>query len=197
MAAWALAHRSPQILRIGIAGIAAIFLLAGAWDYRVAWVLPTAPRHHLDLQHLAPVLAILRDGKRETVLTDYRSAQMVTNWTDDDTVFTPYVRHLLVSNEEFAERYCLSELPSPTGPDIRWIASEAAHVYAREFLPQREREFGTVCRRLFGDPAGALERYGVDLLLWNQRERPNWEIDAGLFEKVTAGEEWSLWRMRQ
>ena len=196
VAAWALAHARGTWPSRGIVAIAAIFLLAGFWDYRGAWALPFAPREHLDLQHLAPALKILSDGKRQTILTDYRSAQMVTNWTDDDTVFTPYVRHLLVSNREFAERYCLTEVFNSAGPDIFWIAREATHTRAQSFLPEREREFGEVCAALLANPVAALREYGVDFLLWNERERPTWKVDEDLFTQIANGEDWRLYRIR-
>lgn len=196
MAAWVLEHRPQTFLHYSIVGVATVFLLAGAWDYQVAWILPTAPAKHLDFQHLAPALAHLSDGKRQTILTDGRSAQMVTNWTDDDVIFTPYVRHLLINNEEFAERYCLSELASPLGPDIYRIASEAAHIRIRHLLPEREREFRAICEKLLHDPREALTRYGVDLLLWNQHEYPLWKIPLELFERIAQGEGWSLWKVK-
>ncbi len=195
VSAWALSQAPKSALSFGILSITAVFLLLGAWDYRLAWTLPFASREHLTFQHLAPVLRHLDDGVRENVLTDYRTAQMVTNWTDDDTVFTPYVRHLLVSNQEFAERYCLTELPNPTGPDIRWIAWETLQIRAQDLLPKRMNEFQAVCDDFLMDPRAALEKYRVDYLLWNQRERPTWKIDEELFTKVEEGEGWSLYRV--
>ena len=206
--AWSLNHSlrsgtgqalNPLLLffRFGIVGITAVFLVLGAWDYRLTWSLPFASREHLTFQHLAPVLRHLDDGTRENVLTDYRTAQMVTNWTDDDTVFTPYVRHLLLSNQEFAERYCLTELSNPEGPDIAWIAWETLQIRAQDLLPKRMNEFQAVCDDFLTDLKGALEKYRVDYLLWNQRERPTWKIDETLFTKVEEGESWSLWRLKE
>ena len=202
MAAWVLQKgfsfrpRFDALLKGGILSIAGVFLIAGAWDYRVAWSLPFAHRTHLDLQHLRSSLKLLRNGTREVVLTDYASAQMIPSWTEDSVVFTPYVRHLLVSNTEFAERYCLSELPSPQGPDIAWITWEATQVQSRHLYPEREREFQAVCAALLEDPAAALQKYAVDYLLWNKRKRPEWVIDETLFSFVAEGEDWSLWKVK-
>lgn len=188
-------HRFQHIFQYSIMGIAATFLLAGAWDYKMAWTLPFASPAHLTMQHLAPALKLLEDGTRETVLSDFSSSQMVTSWTDDDVVFTPYVRHLLVSNGEFAERYCLSELANPVGPDFHWIAWEATQVQSAHLYSERREEFQRLCTTLFADPRAALRKYGVDLLLWNHRERPTWKVPSELFEKVGEGEDWSLYRL--
>jgi len=196
MATWAFTQPKKEKLAQGVILIASIFLLAGAWDYRLSWTLLTAPSSHLTFQHLLQAIRVLNNGEREAVLTDYRSAQMVTNWTDDDTVFTPYVRHLLVSNEEFAERYCLTEAFAPRGPDILWLAREATHTRATEFLSDREEEFGKICSDFLSDLPAALRKYDVDLLLWNKRERPEWKIDEKLFMQIANSDTWALYRIR-
>ena len=208
LAAWVLSHFEVGILSWRkivtverICGsvmvmIAAIFLLAGLWDYRIAWSLPFAPEKHLDLQVLAPALRLLEDGNRQTILTDKRSALMVKAWTDDDVVFTAYVQSLFVSNAEFAERACLAEFLSPAGPDIRAIAWETTQYRGEHLLPQREKDFRTICHTLLKQPSLALRKYHVDLLLWNEVLHPEWEIDEELFEKTEQGEGWSMWKMR-
>jgi len=196
MGMFVLQHVKKSYLKTIIVSIAGVFLIAGVWDYRMAWSLPFASAEHLSFQHLRAPLAHLTDGKRENVLTDMRTAQMITSWTDDDTVFTPYTRHLLISNREFAERYCMSELPSPEGPDINWIAWEAVQIRLQDMLPEREKEFKKYCDILFYDKEMALRKYEVDLLLWNEHERSDWIIDKKLFTKTQEGDGWSLWAVK-
>jgi hypothetical protein len=184
----------PEWLTVGIT---AVFLIAGMWDYRVAWSFIFTQPEHLHSQHLAPALQILSDGKRETVLTDPETALMVKAWTDDDVPFTPYVQHLLVSNAEFAARACMASLLSPQGPDVRAIAWHTVQYRGEHLLEDRVRELQPVCDALRKNPRAALRFYHVDLLLWNEAEHPEWRIDPLLFTVLQTGEGWSLWRLKE
>ena len=171
-----------------------IFLGAAAWDYRIAWHLPFASATHLGNQHLAPALHLLSDGDRRNVLTDQYSALLVKAWTDDDVVYTSYVRHLLMSNEEFAERYCLSEVFSSTGADEEFFVFESLQYRGMYLAPERRRMVRQACRNVRRSLAYFLDTYAVELILWNEKSRPDWIIDPTLFEKTDQGEGWSLWK---
>lgn len=198
LAAWVLTFdrirsRMKSVESWLIIGATVVLLAAGFSDYRVSWVLPFAPEKHLDLQHLAPVLSGLSDGKRQVILSDPWSALMVKAWTDDDVVFTPYVQSLFVSDEEYIERYCLAE--SFGNIPVERIAFELTQYFSIEKLPARKVQVEEVCERLLRDPAKALRRYGVELVLWNEKSRPDWIINSRQFTKLSQGEGWSLWRV--
>lgn len=206
LSAWILSHAKlllgiRSILRswpsLAILSITALFLTAGLWDYRMMWsILRTAP-DHLKQQHLRPILEELTDGGRQTILTDNETGLMIKAWTDDDVVWVQYAQHLLISNREYAERACTTALMDPSGPDIREIAWHTVQFRGQHLLPDRIREFTEYCEGIRSDPQSALQRFGVDLLLWNERTQPNWQIDPELFEKVEQGEGWSLWRVKE
>lgn len=172
----------------------AILLAAAAWDYRLGWTFLWRDDIALTTRHLAPVMELLRDGERRTILTDAVTAVEVTSRTDDDVVFTPYVQHLLVSNAEFARRGCMADLFQPGGPDIEALAWHTLQFRGQHLLPQRTEEFRTICDPLLRDPQSMLGLYGVDFLLWNEIERSDWAIPSYL-TKVEEGEGWSLWRV--
>ncbi len=177
--------------------LASLFLGAALFDYRV--IAPNILLDRYDLasvQHLAPAMRILDQTPRDNILTDRTSAHMVTGWTDDDVVFTAYVRHVLVSDTEYVQRYCLSELPSRSGPDLDWLSREVVERPNPEELSLRRRQFEALCQPILSQPKIALQRYGVTALLWNEALRPDWKIDATLFQREVQGEGWSLWRVK-
>lgn len=172
----------------------AMLVAAAGWDYRLGWTFLWHDDIALTTRHLAPVMQYLRDGDRRTILTDARTAVEVTSRTNDDVVFTPYVQHLLVSNAEFARRGCMADLFRPGGPDIETLAWHTLQFRGAFMLEERTAEFREICDRLLENPQGALGLYGVDLVLWNERERPDWVMPPYL-AKVEEGKGWSLWRL--
>ncbi len=189
-------NQRKRLLHYSIIGLASIFLLAGLYDYRSAWDIIRGQYYVRDLQHLGPAVQLLDDGRRETVLTDRVSAHMVTTWTDDDVLFTAYVKHLVISNQEYAERYCLTEIFSPDGPDVRWLGSEVTEDQNPVTITEWEGKFAAICRPVRKNPKAFLQQYHVSLLLWNEKLRPEWKIDQKLFTKLKSGEGWSVWRFR-
>jgi hypothetical protein len=185
--------RWPSLL---ILLITALFLAAGFSDYRISWSLPFADPAHLDMQHLAPVLKSLTDGKRQTILTDAKSGLMVKAWTDDDVVFTPYVQSLLVSDADYIRRNCLSQALSSKGIDVRAIAWELTQFRGISQLPMREAQVRSLCAPFLQNLRTALSVYHVDLLLWDEKNHPDWVVDPQIFEKIQSGNGWSLWSIR-
>lgn len=203
LAAVVLAHESLRLRSLrhqwpsyAILGITSIFLVAGFSDYRITWALPLASEKHLDTQHLAPILQTLSDGKRQMILTDAHAALMIKAWTDDDVVFTPYVQSLLVTDEDYIRRSCLSELSAPAGPDISRIAWELTQYRGIHLLPQREAQVRSICTPFLANPRKALSDYAVELLLWDEEHRPDWKINTALFQKTEQGKGWSLWALK-
>lgn len=197
---WALAEGGHTVrrapLRWAVVSLASVFLLAGLYDYRSAWNIVRGTYYVRDLQHLRPAVNALDDNFREIVLTDRSSAHMVTTWTDDDVIFTAYARHLLISDEEYAQRYCLTELFNPAGPDIDWLAHEVVERPSGEDYAQRREQFAAICDPIRASPGNYLKKYGVSKLLWNERLRPEWRIDQRRFARVQRGDGWSVWAER-
>lgn len=197
LAAWVMAHFARREWTSWmVIGITTVFLIAGFSDYRITWQLPFANPEHLDMQHLAPVLRQLSDGKRQMILTDAKSALMIKAWTDDDVVFTPYVQSLLVTDEDYIRRSCLSDVFQPGWPDTRAIAFELTQFTGIDQLPEREAQVKRVCDPIVRSPRAALSDYGVEVLLWNEVRRPDWRVDSRLFTKVQSGSGWSLWALK-
>jgi len=90
----------------------------------------------------------------------------------------------------------LSELFAPARPDFRAIAFELTQFRGIDQLPQREAQVKKICDPILKNARPALTDYGVDLLLWNERTRPNWKVSTALFAKMTQGDGWSLWTLK-
>ncbi len=189
--AWSTSLRWARI----VAGLASIFLVLGLWDFRSVWSVLAGNYYVRDIVHLHPAIDILDNGNRETVLSDKVSSHMVTSWTDDDVVFTAYVKHMLVSDQEYVERYCLSEAFSQGGPDLQWLASEVVETKQEDLIAAKKIEFKSFCDPVLTDPQKFLKKYDVHFLLWNERLRPDFGIKIGSFRLQERGSGWSLWRL--
>lgn len=189
---WACAHAKKGTLRFAVVGMASVFLLAGLWDYRSVWDIVRGEYYVRNIQHLSPALHLLDDDVRQTILTDKTSAHMVTTWTDDDVVYTAYIKHLLIGDEEYAERYCLSELFNPAGPDLTWLAREVVETGDGAEIERRRAQFAAICAPVREHHRTFLRKYGVDFVLWNERLHPEWHISSA-YKLQKRGAGWSLW----
>jgi hypothetical protein len=153
-------------------------------------------------QHLLPVINTLQsDGQKDTVLTDNLTALNIAVHTDDDVVFTEFLRHTLMSTDEYAARYCLSELPTVPSVDGSWVSerlqefSRIGQVQIAETLRTNADIAKHACCMVRAVPDAFLTQFGVTKLLWNEVEHPEWAIDQTLFSKAEQGEGWSLWNV--
>lgn len=181
-------------------GAACLFILGAYQDYssRLSILAPLPIEQY---QHLSEPLALLaKETEKQTVLSDRNTSLLVGMNTDHDLAFTVYLRHVLLSTEELAERYCLVDSLSPVS-DPDWLAytikeiSAAGKEGTEEVL---QRDLVTVrqaCEVVRSETKSALSEYGVTRLLWDEKIYPEWKIDERLFEKISSGEGWSLWRV--
>ncbi|TSC80413.1 MAG: hypothetical protein G01um101425_67 [Candidatus Peregrinibacteria bacterium Gr01-1014_25] len=182
-------------------GIAGLFIAGGVHDYgkRIDHFMRPETSH----QHLASALDALRDGTVDTVLADRWTADLVASYTEDDVVFTEYTELLLIADDDYRQRYCLSEMyaPRPLPVDDLVVFAEARLRVVRGQEAQEEYDASVaavrdVCERIRRDPKDALQRVGVTKLLWDEKRRPAWKPDGNVFVKVSQGDGWSLWGIR-
>ncbi len=187
-----------------IATLAGLILFAGAWyDYQGWLTLLQMPSNKaMSYQHLASVIDHLNDGKRDVILTDTETANVIASTTDDDVVFTNYSKILVVSTMERAQRYCLANTLSPGPINTGFLAdyddeeSLAARPQAAWLYDQHLRITQEACTWVRADLRQALMHFGVTKLLWNERERPEWVVDPEVFTLMEKGEGWSLYELR-
>lgn len=178
-----------------------VFLGAAYSDYhgRFQMVFAINPNRYT-YQHFVTLLPILRaDPQKEVILTDQDAALMVASSTRHDVIFTEHARHLLISTQEYAERYCLSDLfTMDSHPQwIAYILQETGRLgrdREKELYAERLATATAACLHVREDPVRYIKQYGVTLLLWDEKDHPEWLIDPALFTLEKQGEGWSLWR---
>jgi hypothetical protein len=194
------AHRAWKPASLAVIALCAVQLVLGFRDVkgRVLAFLPPEG-HTMRFQHLRPALDLLEREGGGAVLTDRRAADIVASYTGRDLAFTEYSAFLLVTDEEFTERACLSELfaaPFDYADAVVHGEERLRVLRGQETQEEYERSLAAadaICRRVRADPAPVLARYGVTHLLWDERNRPDWRIDERLFSVVERGEGWSVW----
>lgn len=196
--AWVLVRKVWMPARIAVAGIAAVFLLAGVSDYFFAHAFFVPKPEDFRDQHLASAIASLKDQPRQTVLTDADTGRIVTAWTDHGIVYTTHARFLFISDADLVERYCVAEIANPHPEENRVLDFEYNRILQSDDYQTYQHQLITeTCARVKADPLTYFRKYDVALFLWNKDQRPMWNVDAlrlGL-EKVSTGDEWVLWRV--
>lgn len=193
--AWVLTRQTDLVRRAVVAGIAAVFLLAGAWDYAFMHAFFVPSERDFREQHLLGPIALLRDAPPTTVLTDATTGRTLTAWTRHGIVYTTHARFLFISDAEMAERFCVTELFTPVPDPFRSLYIEYNHVLDSPEMRLRERSLVTeACDRVKKNPTEYLEKYGVTHVLWNAIERPDWVVPEEFpLEHVASGTGWTLW----
>jgi len=186
-----------------VIGLSCLFLLGAFHDYKGRGTFRLPLPEYSRYQHLSGLIETLRlDEHTETILTDRDTSLMIGNATKHDLVFTSYLRHILVSDRELAERYCLVEAFKKSSPDTEWLAHDVQELSAagqdatKNVLEQGLALTQDACAWVTAHKKEALKKYGVSLLAWDERNHPEWRIDEKLFQSVSKGAGWSLWSLR-
>ncbi|TSC59214.1 MAG: hypothetical protein Greene041619_50 [Candidatus Peregrinibacteria bacterium Greene0416_19] len=188
---------------IVVAAAAIVYLSAVAWDGR--YVLSQFRRlpERFHEQHLAGAFSALSTLPRATVLSDPRTSLGIAAYTHHDVVYALYLKNLLLSHEQIAARYCLTQLPVP--PEERRIREQEWLVYpdansAFRDPAVREREVRMVeeaCAAMDRDPVALITAYGPQYILWDRKDHPEWNFDkmGVLVDSISKGEEWEILRV--
>jgi hypothetical protein len=205
--------------------IAAISMLLFAWSLRSRFLLFAAlcaavylsgiaydERHMFDLfrveerafaeQHFAGALPTLDTLPRSMILSDPESSLFLAAYTKHDVAYSIRLKNVLMCHEEIAERYCLTQLPVSVldrriADNPLLIYPDANRAFKDPRIRAREMEMvEEACARFDRDPRGAIERYGVTHVFWNEKHHPEWDMDRlGPMKLLERGEGWSLWQL--
>lgn len=182
---------------------ASVFLFAAVKDYKGRSTIFQPLPHFEKFQHLAPaVRAINRIPEKQIVLSDLDSSLILGTYTDHDLLYTEYIRHILMSFSERADRYCLTQFMTGKPADTDWLAYNVQELSAagqKATLEKVERDkvlTKASCENVYARPKEALKRYGVTLLLWDEKNYPDWNIPEKYFTPSEKGVGWSVWRVR-
>lgn len=199
--AWVIVKGAPLLQRTVVAGIALLFLAGAAYDYLPGYRFFVPRESDFRDQHLLEPIRILRNnGTSDVVLTDAHTGRVLTSFSEEGIVYTTHTRFLLISDAEMAERYCLSELFSPTPPEA-YRALYMEYNAVLDSPAMREHEHTLVqdaCERVRINPLSSLRTYGVTHVLWNQVLKPDWNILLYPLplQVIASSDEWLLLSLR-
>jgi len=192
-------HRRPLLIISGLA--AAVYLAAIGYDGRFVLRQWNPANADWSEQHLASALPTLDALPRARILTDLETSGWISGFTHHDVGYNLYLKNVMMSHRELAERYCLTQLPVLSA--ARHIADQPRLIYpdARAAFPDAATKEGEIalveeaCADLDEDPAGSLQRYYITHVLWNSAVHPEWDLSRLKIplKSVSAGEGWSLY----
>lgn len=199
----ACAVRSRWMILCGIGSI--IYLGAIGYDGRAVFTQWSVRASEFSEQHLAAALPVLDGLDRVRILSDPETSGFIAANTKHDIVYSIYLQYVLMTHQEIAERYCLTQLPRPAA--ARAIAAQPWLIYPgadRIFASDpsvRAKEVALVmkaCAAEDRNPAKYLKTYGVQYVLWNSAQHPDWRLSALAIPltKTASGSGWSLWKLR-
>ncbi len=190
-------------LAVGTAA-AIVYLAAIGYDGRYVMAQWTVKETRFTQQHLSGALEVLDTLPRARILSDADTSALIAGYTRHDIVYSIYLKNILMTNEEIAERLCLTLLP---------LAPEARHIDQMDHLvfPDATAAFGgdlrqreedlvyRACAEIESDPTTALRTYGVDYILWDTIGKPLWDVERIPVKRTetASGDGWVLYRIAQ
>ncbi|MEK7218156.1 MAG: hypothetical protein AAB728_01685, partial [Patescibacteria group bacterium] len=156
-----------------------IFLAGIAWDGRYIFHQWRVTEGNFSEQYLADLLPVLERLPRSRILSDQQSSLFVAGHTRHDVLYSFYLKNVMISDEEFAERSCMTRLlQQPETRSLGQVGLLHQEMFGRDpTLREKDIAFLTrICGRLDRDPAAAIEQYGVQYILWNKAWAPQWNL---------------------
>lgn len=192
-----------QIMSLVLFLCATVFLLGKLVDnHRVVrqWIVLDG---RFTDQHMMTSLPTLRSLLRSRIAAPVGPANFIASYTHHDIVYAYYLKNVLISNEELAERWCMANLGFP--PFYKNISPVQSLLYndtrglktRAEDHAEQEQMVREACERIEKDPAFFVEKYDVDYVFWDEKLQPTMKVEQygkGL-TKVASGEGWSLWKI--
>jgi len=154
-------------------------------------------------QHLATSLPLLRSMPRARFVAPVGPAYFLAAYTNHDVVYGYFLKNVLISNEELAERWCLANLGFPLmyrniTPGQTLLYNDTTRLRNDPSLRTEEEHIvREACTRIEANPPLYLKKYDVDFLFWSEKEHPTMQIEqyGKNLTKTAAGEGWSLWKI--
>lgn len=186
-----------------VGSLACIPLLAAAHDYGLLSKHPFFSLAPDDVTHMGQAVDALNAQVPGIVLTDGYTGNLVGATTTSAPVFIEYARILMITTEEYVERYCLSEALKRGSIDTQWVAdfqeekSRAARDHTRALYEKHLQMGVKICLRVRENITAYMRHFHVRYVLWNEYRKPDWYLDPTSFVLLKQGEGWSLWRVRE
>lgn len=181
------------------AAAAAVYIAAITYDGRYIIKQWSVQESQFAQQHVASAIAVLNDMPRMRILSDPETSALIASHTKHDVLYSIYLKNTLMTHEEIALRYCLTQLPLPSA--LRRIKEEQHLVYPDAVSAfkgnVREHEVALVtalCADLDLDPGSVMDTFGVTDILWNKVSEPDWNISR-INKSLTLIQETDTWAL--
>ncbi|MDA0375833.1 MAG: hypothetical protein O3A80_00790 [bacterium] len=183
---------------------ACVYLAAIGFDGRFVLKQWTVSDSRFRDQHLASALPVLDALPRGRILSDPATEALLASNTHHDIVYSIYLKNVLMSHQELASRFCLTQLP--LRPDNRLISErghlvypDAVSAFGGDLRQKEEAMVFAACRELDLDPNISIRTYEISHIFWNKTNEPNWNIDRLHMDltEVASGDTWVLYKINE
>lgn len=182
---------------------ALIYLAAIAYDGRHIVKQFTVQASRFSEQHFATLLPVLDALPRATILSDPETEHFIAGSSHHDVVYSLYLKNVLMTHEEVARRFCLTQVPVPSADRhldaLQPIYPDANSAFNDDSsVREKERQIvAAACVAADHDPAATLNAFNVRYILWDERRRPEWNLRRLHLplRKISSGDGWSLWQV--
>lgn len=182
----------------------AVYLAAIGYDGRFVLGQWEVKDTDFESQYLVDSLPILDDLPRGRFVSDPGTLAFIAGYTHHDIVYSIYLKNVLMTHEELAKRYCLTQIPVPQEKrairsTMHLIMPDASSAFGERVRTQEVSIVEAACRQVDKDPLAALKEFGVTHILWNGELHPEWDMQRfqAPLKVVYATNEWVLYQLEQ
>ncbi len=198
------AGRKKLMLRLSTIA-AVIYLAAIAYDGRHIINQWTVRDSRFREQHFATLLPVLDALPRSTILSDPTTEMFLAGSTKHDVVYSLYLKNVLMSHKEIAERFCATQIPVPPAErhlELQQpIYPDADGAFSGDpTVPAREQEMIRVaCNEADSHAAKSIRAFHPQYILWDELRHPEWNLRRFHvpLTKAASGSGWSLWSLHR
>ncbi|MFH1348251.1 MAG: hypothetical protein ABIH58_01290 [Patescibacteria group bacterium] len=147
-------------------------------------------------QHFASLIPELDKLPRSRILSDTATSSFIAGHTHHDIVYSIHLKNTLMTHEELAERFCMTQLALPSEKRDWKDRRHLVHPESSDPAVKKwELELvGSACERVDADPDFYLKKFGIEYVVWDERNNPDWGISRLEVEEASGGKGWSLWQ---
>ncbi len=190
-----------HVLLVGVLA-ASIYIAAIAYDGRGFLSLWQVRAEKFSMQHMHTALPVLDQMPRARILSDLETSPFIAGYTHHDVVHSVYLKNVLMTHQEIASRFCLTQLP--LDPNLRNISErrhlvypDAVSAFGGDTRAKEEAMVFAACKEVDLDPSVSLETFEVSHILWNTALEPDWDLSRLniKLDEIAANEGWVLYRI--
>ena len=149
-------------------------------------------------QHFVTLIPELDELPRSRILSDTATSSFIAGHTHHDIVYSIHLKNTLMTHEELAERFCMTQLAIPSEKRDWQGRRHLVHPESSDpSVKEWEKELVTsACERIDASPVTYLKKFGIDYIVWDKRNQPEWNLDRLRVDlkEIDRREGWSIWQ---